>query len=143
MSTERRLVLTAGTVELRRRLDPSAWVVFGQLLLESTGNGDTAEASVSVRSLAAQLGLAKDTVARALNRLRQAGLVDASQSRTAAGVYATGCYTLTIPTAITLDDLTPPPPSTTPRTARTARTARTPPSPRSTATTQLSLSLTP
>ena len=135
MSTERRVVLTAGSVKLRRRLDPTAWVVFEQLLLESTGNGDTCEASVSVRSLATQLGLAKDTVARALIRLRRAGLVDASQSRTATGVYATGCYTLTIPPSITIDDRTPPPASA------TSRTTRTPPSPRSTATTQLSLSL--
>src|SRR5680860_24741 len=35
MSTERRIVLTAGTVELRRRLDPTAWLVFEQLLFES------------------------------------------------------------------------------------------------------------
>jgi DNA-binding transcriptional MocR family regulator len=125
MSTERRVVLTAGTVELRRRLDPTAWVVFEQLLLESTGNGDTCEASVSVRSLSAQLGLAKDTVARALNRLRLTGLVDASQSRTATGVYATGIYTLTIPPSITYDHTSPP-------------TSATP-----TATTQLSLTLTP
>jgi hypothetical protein len=136
MSTERRVVLTAESVELRRRLDPTAWVVFEQLLLESTGNGDTCEASVSVRSLGTQLGLAKDTVARTLNRLRLTGLVDASQSRTATGVYGTGTYTLTIPTAITLDDHTPPP-------SITPRTTRTPPSPRSTATTQLSLTLTP
>ena len=137
MSTERRVVLTAGTVELRHRLGPTAWVVFEQLLFESTGDGDVCEASVSVRSLASQLGLAKDTVARALNRLRHTGLVDASQSRTATGVFATGCYTLTIPTSITFDDHTPPPLSTTPRTTRT------PPSPRSTATAQLSLSLAP
>ena len=102
MSTERRITLTAESIDLRHRLDPTAWVVFEQLLLESTGSGDTCEASVSVRSLAAQLGLAKDTVARALNRLRRAGLVDASQSRTATGVYATGTYTLTIPPSITV-----------------------------------------
>ena len=135
MSTERRLVLTAGTVELRHRLGPTAWVVFEQLLFESIGIGDVCEASVSVRSLATQLGLAKDTVARALNRLRRAGLVDASQSRTATGVYATGRYTLTIPTSITFDDHTPPPPWTTP-------TATCSPHPtRTTATTQLSLTL--
>jgi DNA-binding transcriptional ArsR family regulator len=143
MSTERRIVLSAGTVELRRRLDPTAWVVFEQLLLESTGEGDTCAASVSVRSLATQLGLAKDTVARALVRLRSAGLVDASQSRTATGVYATGCYTLTIPTSITVDGHTspPPPPTTSPSTAPTA--TRAPHPTRATATTQLSLALTP
>jgi len=137
MSTERRIVLTAESVELRCRLDPTAWVVFEQLLLESAGTDDVCEASVSVRSLAAQLGLAKDTVARALVRLRLAGLVDASQSRTATGVYyATGCYTLTIPPSITVNDHTPPP-STTPTATRAPHPSR------STATTQLSLSLTP
>jgi DNA-binding transcriptional ArsR family regulator len=142
MSTERRVVLSASSVELRRRLDPTAWVVFEQLLLESISNGDTCEASVSVRSLATQLGLAKDTVARALIRLRRAGLVDASQSRTATGVYATGTYTLTIPTSITVDDHTTPPPPITPSTTRTAT-----PAPRPTRTsateTQLALPLTP
>ncbi|MDW3215353.1 MAG: MarR family transcriptional regulator [Ilumatobacteraceae bacterium] len=134
MSTERRLVLTAGTVELRRRLDPSAWVVFEQLLLESTDCGDGCRASVSVRSLAAQLGLAKDTVARALNRLRRAGLVEGSQSRTATGVYAIGTYTLSVPTSVTVDDLSQTPPLT---------SSALPPS-RSTATTaQLALPLTP
>ncbi len=142
MSTERRVVLSIESVELRRRLGPTAWVVFEQLLLESTGNGDTCAASVSVRSLAAQLGLAKDTVARALVRLRSAGLVDASQSRTATGVYATGCYTLAIPTAVTVDDHTAPsPPTTSPSTAQPA--TRAPHPTRATATTQLSLTLTP
>jgi hypothetical protein len=138
MSTERRLVLTPGTVELRRRLDPTAWVVFEQLLLESTDCGGVCRASVSVRSLASQLGLAKDTVARALNRLCRAGLVDASQSRTATGVYATGTYTLTIPSSIAVDDHTPPPlatPSSTPHPSRTTATAAT--------TIQLALPLTP
>jgi DNA-binding transcriptional MocR family regulator len=109
MSTERRVVLTAGTVELRRRLDPAGWVVFEQLLLESTSNGDTCDASVSVRSLAAQLGLSKDTVARALTRLRRAGLIDASQSRTATGAFTTGQYRLHVPDSITVTDDTPSP----------------------------------
>jgi DNA-binding transcriptional ArsR family regulator len=139
MSTERRVVLTAGTVELRRRLDPTAWVVFEQLLLESTDCGGVCRASVSVRSLAAQLGVAKDTVARALTRLRRAGLIDASQSRTATGVYATGVYTLTIPTSITVDDHTQsPPPSTTPTATDAPHPSRS-----SAPTTQLALPLTP
>ena len=139
MSTERRIVLTAGTVELRRRLDATAWVVFEQLLLESTSDGGVCRASVSVRSLASQLGVAKDTVARALNRLRRAELIDASQSRTATGVYATGTYTLTIPTSITVDDhTTPPPPPTTP-----TETPAPHPTHTSATTTQLALPLTP
>ncbi len=139
MSTERRIVLTAGTVELRRRLDPTAWVVFEQLLLESTHRGDERRASVSVRSLATQLGLAKDTVARALNRLRRAELIDASQSRTATGVYATGTYTLTIPTSITVDDHTTPPPPTPPLSTTPTATSAPHPSRSSATTTQLAL----
>ncbi len=138
MPTERRIVVTVKSVELRRRLGPTAWVVFEQLLLESARSGDVCEATVSVRSLATQLGLAKDTVARALNRLRGSGLVEASQTRTATGVYATGCYTLTIPASITLDDHTSPPPSNTSSSVAPAITRGSHRS-RTTATTQLSL----
>lgn len=137
MSTERRLVLSAGSVEVRRRLDPTAWVVFEQLLFESTDHGDVWVASVPVRSLATQLGLAKDTVARALTRLRVAGLVDASQSRSATGVWSTGRYTLTIPPSITVVDhtvATAPSPSP----SRASRPAR-----RTATTSQLALPLSP
>lgn len=123
MSTERHLVLTAESAELRRQLGPTAWVVFEELLLASTGTGDACVASVSVRSLASRLGLAKDTVARALVRLRRTGLVTAHQSRTTSGVFATGCYTLTIPTSITTNDHTTPA-STTSRSPQRSRSTR-------------------
>lgn len=57
---------------------------------------------MSVRALAARLGLAKDTVARALTRLRRARLVTSIQSRTSAGVFAAGSYLLTLPDSITV-----------------------------------------
>ena len=79
--TDRCVVLGTDTAELRRRLGPTAWVVFEELLLASTGPNEACHASVSVRSLAARLGLAKDTVARALIRLRRVGLVSNCQSR--------------------------------------------------------------
>ena len=107
MSTERRLVLTGESRALRRRLDPAAWMVFEELLLASTVTGDGCVASVSIRALADRLGLAKDTVARALGRLRRHGLVTAHQSRTKAGVFATGSYLLTVPASITVTDHTP------------------------------------
>jgi len=88
-------------VELRRELGPSAWIVFEELLLASTGPADRCVASMSVRTLAASLGLAKDTVARALVRLRRAGLVTAVQTRDASGVFTAGSYSLTVPDAIT------------------------------------------
>jgi hypothetical protein len=109
MSTEpgRCLVLATETVELRRRLGPTAWVVFEELLLVSTGPNEACCASLSVRSLAARLGLAKDTVARALIRLRRVGLVSCCQSRSAAGTFSTGIYQLTIPSSVAFEDHSP------------------------------------
>lgn len=109
MSTDRRqLVLGADSSGLRRRLGPTAWVVFEELCASSTGSGVECRACVSVRRLAVAVGLNKDTVARALTRLAAAGLVVAVQTRTASGVYATGTYRLTVPASITMR--TPPRP---------------------------------
>jgi DNA-binding transcriptional ArsR family regulator len=107
MPTERRIALSADTAQLRARLDPTAWVVFEELLLASTGTGDGCVASLSIRTLAGRLGLAKDTVGRALGRLRRTGLVTASQPRTHSGLFATGSYTLHVPDCIRLTDHRP------------------------------------
>jgi hypothetical protein len=96
------LLLAAESVELRRLLGPTAWTVFEELVLVSTATCGQRQASMSVRSLAGRLGLAKDTIARALVRLRRAGLVTPIQSRTSAGVFAAGSYTLTLPDSITI-----------------------------------------
>ena len=93
-------------------------MVFEELILASNGPTDRCTASVSVRSLASQLGLAKDTVARALGRLRRAGLVTACQTRSTAGIFTTGSYRLTIPDAITITT------RTTSRTSSRARACR-------------------
>ena len=100
----RRVVLDAPVDRPASRLGPTGWVVFEELLLVSSGSGEACHASVSVRSLAERLGLAKDTVARALGRLRRVGLVTATQTRTASGVFTTGSYQLTIPGSITFED---------------------------------------
>jgi DNA-binding transcriptional ArsR family regulator len=124
--TGRRLEIDGGTLELRRRLGPTAWMVFEELLLTSAGPADACEAEVSVRALAARLGLAKDTVARALTRLRRADLVTVSQSRTTTGVFATGRYRLHLPGSITVTDHTTTTPSViASRAATRTRTART------------------
>ena len=68
---------------------------------------DECVACVSVRSLAASLGLAKDTVARAIRRLRDSGLVTVAQQRTDAGIFATGTYVVALPEGITLIALAP------------------------------------
>jgi DNA-binding transcriptional ArsR family regulator len=77
-------------------------MVLEELLLRSTGPVDACVASVSVRALAASLGLAKDTAGRAIRRLRDAGLVTVAQQRTVAGIFDTGTYVIAIPDCIAL-----------------------------------------
>ena len=67
--------------ELRRHVGPTAWVVLEEMLQRSTGDDGHVVARVSIRALASSLGLAKDTVTRAVGRLRDLGVIDASQGR--------------------------------------------------------------
>ena len=99
------VVIDTASREMRRRLGPASWMVFEELLLAATPDGDKWRASVSMRVLAERTGLSKDTVARAVARLRRAGLVTARQERTA-GLFAAGVYELTIPNGITVDSAT-------------------------------------
>jgi len=98
----RSIVVGAASRELRRALGPTCWVVLEELLLRSSGTADECVACVSVRSLAASLGLAKDTVARAIRRLRDSGLVTVAQQRTDAGIFGTGTYVVALPAGVTL-----------------------------------------
>ena len=96
------VVVGAGACELRRALGPTSWMVLEELLLHSTGPADACVARVSVRALAASLGLAKDTTGRAIRRLRDTGLVTVTQQRTESGVFDTGTYLIAVPGCITL-----------------------------------------
>lgn len=87
--------------EIRRRLGPASWMVFEELLLAATTTGGAWQATLSVRVLAERTGMSKDTVARAVGRLRRAGLVTLHQRRDA-GLFAAGVYELTIPNGITI-----------------------------------------
>ena len=98
----RSIVVGAASSELRRALGPTSWVVLEELLLRSHGTTGDCVACVSVRSLAASLGLAKDTAARAIRRLRDAGLVTVAQQRTEAGIFDTGSYVIAIPNGVTV-----------------------------------------
>ena len=100
MATEARAIVVAGTAtELRRRLGATAWVVLEELLVHSTGAGSR-EATASVRALAAALGVSKDTIARALARLRDAGIVTALQARSSTGTFRAGRYRIAVPPCI-------------------------------------------
>ena len=104
MTTEatRSIVVAFEASALRRGLGPTSWVMLEELLLRSTGPADACVARVSIRALAASLGLAKDTAGRAIRRLRDAGLVRVAQQRTVAGIFDTGTYLIAVPDCISL-----------------------------------------
>ena len=95
--TRRSIVLGPAAHELRRHVGPTAWVVLEELLQRSTSDGDQIVAQVSIRSLGSSLGLAKDTVARALRPLRELGAIEAIQARTSTGGFDAGSYRITVP----------------------------------------------
>jgi DNA-binding transcriptional ArsR family regulator len=101
------VVVGGAASELRRALGPTSWMVLEEMLLHSTGPADGCVARVSVRALAASLGLAKDTVGRAIRRLRDAGLVTVAQQRTDAGIFDSGTYLIAVPDCITVNAPTP------------------------------------
>jgi DNA-binding transcriptional MocR family regulator len=72
MRPDAALMMTERARVVRRRLPSAAWVVLEELTL-AAAPGDEVESNV--RTLAGSLGLSKDTVARALRRLHDDGLV--------------------------------------------------------------------
>lgn len=89
---------------MRRRLGPTAWAVLEQLVAHSHGSTGTRVAAATVRSLACDLGVSKDTAARAVSRLRAAGIVTVEQARERSGAFATGGYRIDVPPCFVLDD---------------------------------------
>jgi DNA-binding transcriptional MocR family regulator len=95
----RTIVLGPRAHELRAYVGSTAWAVLEEMMQRSTGEGDDVVAQVSIRSLASSLGLAKDTVARAVRRLRDLGVIVAVQARSESGVFEAGSYRLAVPVA--------------------------------------------
>lgn len=95
----RTIVLGPAAHELRRHVGPTTWVVLEEMLQSSTGDGDGDDvvAQVSIRALTSSLGLAKDTVTRAVGRLRDLGVIEAAQARSRSGVFDAGSYRLVVP----------------------------------------------
>ena len=82
---------------LRRRLGPTAWVVLeAAVLLAHDVDGDLV-VDASARSLASEVGLSKNTVARALSTLRESGFVTFTQTRAGDGVFGPGRYVIALP----------------------------------------------
>ena len=78
----------------RRSLGPTAWVAFEVLVERSETVAGERVAVASVRTVAAELGVAKNTAARALAVLRAAGVVTVVQTRDGAGQFAQARYVI-------------------------------------------------
>lgn len=93
------IVLGPRAYELRAYVGATAWSVLEAMMQRSHGDGDHVVAQASIRSLASSVGLAKDTVNRAVRRLRDLGVIEALQARSEAGVFEAGSYRLAVPVA--------------------------------------------
>jgi hypothetical protein len=98
------VVVGRGAIGIARRVGPTAWTVLTVLAVDADSTGGAPAARASVRSLANRLGLNKDTVARALARLWEAGLIVATTSR-----FEPSVYVLTVPVDVITFMLDAPP----------------------------------
>ena len=67
------------------------------LLTRSTGTTEESTVTVSIRDLAADVAMSKDTVTRAVGQLSQVGLLDVAHPRTGAGTFGPTEYRLMVP----------------------------------------------
>jgi DNA-binding transcriptional MocR family regulator len=92
VGAERSLVIDESCGPLRRGVGPVAWSVLEELVLLGDIADGTFVANVSLRTLARRLGLSKDTINRAMLRLRAAGLVTCGAHPDDTGRFAAGSY---------------------------------------------------
>ena len=69
------LVLTDRALELRQTLEPTAWLVLEELVIDCHMDGATATSPHNARTLGERLGRSKDAMARALRSLVEVGLI--------------------------------------------------------------------
>ena len=93
----RELTLGPAATESRRTLGPVAWAVLELLAETSIRRAGATVSEMSVRGLAERIGLTKDTVARALQRLQRAELVTRLETRLTDGRFGCGYYVLDVP----------------------------------------------
>ncbi len=78
---------------MRRRVGPMAWCVLESVVAASDTDG---VARVSIRSVAAELGVSKNAVHRAMTMLRDTGLVVPVAARSSSGRFASGAYRVSV-----------------------------------------------
>jgi DNA-binding transcriptional MocR family regulator len=72
---------SVGLMALRLSLGSTGWFVYEHLILRASNTPTGLEVTVSLRALATELGLDKDTVTRTLRRLRSGRLIEAMPRR--------------------------------------------------------------
>lgn len=97
--TRRAIVVGPKVHELRRYVGATSWAVLEEMMQAATGPSDRLVAEVSIRSLAASLGASRDTITRAVRRLRDLGVVEAEQACSESVSFRAGSYRLCIPAA--------------------------------------------
>jgi DNA-binding transcriptional MocR family regulator len=112
------VVIGAAGPAVRRQVGPLAWVV----LEVAMSVGSDRVATVSARSVAAELGVSKDTAARALRRLAAGGLIGRLERRGGGGRFVVGRYGLHVTPDVL--SLTEPKPAAMTPTLRRADTAQ-------------------
>lgn len=90
------LIVTSSAREMCRALGVTAVVVLQDVTLDAeTDPAETIVAETNVRRIAANLGISKDTAARALARLADAGLlIRSARRRDTSGTFASSTYEL-------------------------------------------------
>lgn len=89
------LLLTAAGRPVCRAVGTTAWAVLADIALDAEADADgNLVAATNVRRIAGDLGISKDTAARALGRLVDAGLVVRHRRRGAGGEFARSLYEL-------------------------------------------------
>lgn len=90
------LMITAAARNARAELGPTPWAVLEDLALDGRSDSEgRLVAATNVRHIAIHLGISKDTAARALTRLADAGfVVRSSHRRSTNGAFAPSSYVL-------------------------------------------------
>jgi hypothetical protein len=101
-----KLELDAGSRLWRRRLGWLQWAVLEDVALSACPDSDRWTAPVGVRAVAQNLGMTKDTAARALSALQAAGLMTRVNVRLPDGKTRSG-YQLSLPDGVTLSTASP------------------------------------
>lgn len=127
------LTLGPAAPTMRRAVGSIAWCVLEHLAETAEQRARNTVSYETVRSTAGALGLANDTVARALRRLADAGLITYVPGRAVDGRFASSHYQLTFPADVVIGLPVPKPAASTNR----SRGSRTRPQPAD--ATQLSL----